>query len=88
VENGVKYSHTIDPKTGYPAKNTLLSISVIAGNCTYADAFATAFMVMGVDKTKEYLKAHPEFEAYLVFSGKNGAFDTYATPGFEKLLVK
>jgi Membrane-associated lipoprotein involved in thiamine biosynthesis len=88
VENGVKYSHEIDPKTGYPARNTLLSASVVAKNCTYADAFATAFMVFGVDKTKEFLKSHPEMDAYLVFSGKNGAFETYATPGFEKMLLK
>jgi len=88
VENGVKYSHTIDPKTGYPARNTLLCISVIAGNCAYADAYATAFMVMGVDKAKEFLAAHPEFEAYMVYSGKNGAFETFATPGFEKQILK
>jgi FAD:protein FMN transferase len=88
VENGVKYSHEIDPKTGYPARNTLLSASVVARNCAYADAYATAFMVFGVDRTKEFLKAHPEMDAYLVFSGKHGAFETFATPGFERMLVK
>lgn len=88
VENGVKYSHTIDPKTGYPAKNTLLCVSVVASNTAYADAYATSFMVMGVERTKAFLKSHPHLDAYLVFSGKNGAFETYATPRFEKMLVK
>ena len=50
VENGIKYSHTIDPKTGYPAKNTLLSATIIADNCTLADGIATACMVMGKDR--------------------------------------
>lgn len=88
VENGVKYSHTIDPKLGYPAKNTLLSVSVVAKSCADADAYATAFMVMGVDRAKQFLAKHPELEAYLVFSGRGGKFETYATVGFEKLIVK
>jgi thiamine biosynthesis lipoprotein len=88
VENGVKYSHIIDPKIGYPARNTLLSVSVVANNCTYADGYDTAFMVWGLDKTKAFLKKHPEMDAYLIYSGKNGAFETYATSGFEKMLIK
>lgn len=88
VENSVKYSHEIDPKLGYPAKNTLLSASVVASSCAYADAYATAFMVMGVDRTKAYLKSHTQLEAYLVFSGRNGEFETYATPNFTKMMVK
>lgn len=50
VRNGKKYSHMIDPKTGYPVHHSLLSVSVIANNCTDADALATAFMVMGLEK--------------------------------------
>ena len=60
LEDGRKYSHTIDPETGYPVKHKLLSVTVITEDCMLADAFATAFMVMGVQKTKRYLKTHPE----------------------------
>jgi thiamine biosynthesis lipoprotein len=77
VENGIKYSHTIDPHTGYPAKNRLLSATVIASDCAMADGIATACMVMGKEKTVEFLGSHPEFEAYLVFSDDNGNFKTW-----------
>lgn len=79
IEDGIKYSHEIDPKTGYPAKNTLLSASVIANDCATADAIATAFMVFGKDKTIEFLENHPEFEAYLIYSDDNGVFQTWAS---------
>jgi len=77
IENGVKYSHEINPKTGYPAKNTLLSASVIASDCSTADALATAFMVMGKDKTIDFLSIHSEFQAYLVYSDESGNFKTW-----------
>jgi thiamine biosynthesis lipoprotein len=77
IEDGIKYSHEINPKTGYPAKNTLLSASVIAGECAVADALATAFMVMGKDKTIEFLSIHPEFEVFLVYSDEKGNFKTW-----------
>ena len=79
VEDGIKYSHEINPKTGYPAKNTLLSASVIADDCAMADGLATAFMVMGKDKTIEFLRIHPEFEAFLVYSDKSGNFNSWAS---------
>ena len=79
VENGVKYSHEIDPKTGFPAKNSVLSASVIADDCAMADGMATAFMVMGKNKTIEFLANHPEFEVFLVYSDANGNFKTWAT---------
>jgi thiamine biosynthesis lipoprotein len=53
--NGKKYSHTIDPRTGYPVDHGLLSATVKTDNCTDADALATAFMVMGLEKTKDFL---------------------------------
>jgi FAD:protein FMN transferase len=77
IEDGVKYSHEIDPKTGYPAKNTLLSVSLLADDCAMADGIATACMVMGKDKTIEFLGRHPEFEAYLVYSDESGNFKTW-----------
>lgn len=87
-ENGVKYSHELDPHTGYPARNTLLSISVVTNSCALADGYATAFMVMGVDKTKAFLTKHSDMEAFMVYSGPKGEFLTYATPGFESMLLK
>lgn len=84
IEDGVKYSHEINPKTGYPAKNTVLSATVIADDCATADALATAFMVMGKDKTIEFLGIHPEFEAFLVFSDPAGNFKTWATERLKK----
>lgn len=79
IENGVKYSHEIDPKTGFPAKNSVLSASVIADDCAMADGMATAFMVMGKNKTIEFLADHPEFEVFLVYSDASGNFKTWAT---------
>ena len=79
IEDGIKYSHEINPKTGYPAKNTLLSASVIADDCAMADGLATAFMVMGKEKTIEFLRIHPEYEAFLVYSDETGNFNTWAS---------
>lgn len=71
IENGEKYSHTIDPTTGYSAKQNLLSVTVIAPDCMTADAYATAFMVLGIEKSKEFLQTRPELEAYFIYS-ENG----------------
>lgn len=87
-ENGVKFSHTIDPKTGYPVKHTLLSVTVITERCSTADAYATAFMVMGLDKAKEFLSQHKEFEAYFIFSGKTGEILTWSTPGIAGMVTE
>ena len=66
--DGRKYAHTISPFTGYPQKQNLLSVSVIADDCMSADAFATAFMVLGLEKTKQVLAENPELKAYLIYS--------------------
>lgn len=86
IEDGVKYSHEINPKTGYPAKNTLLSATVIAEDCATADALATSFMVMGKDKTIEFLGIHPEYEAFLVFSDPGGDFKTWTSERLKKYI--
>jgi thiamine biosynthesis lipoprotein len=86
VENGIKYSHTIDPKTGYPAKNQLLSASILAADCATADGIATACMVMGKDKTIEFLGLHPEFEGYLIYSDDSGNFKTWASESLKKFI--
>ena len=57
IEKGQKHAHIIDPHTGYPAKHSLLNSTVIADDCMTADDYATAFMVMGVEKSKQFLSA-------------------------------
>lgn len=84
VEDGVKYSHTIDPRTGYPAGNRLLSATIIADDCATADGIATACMVMGKDKTIEFLERNPGFEAYLIYSDDSGSFRTWISEGLKK----
>src|SRR5450759_5094396 len=79
IEEGIKYSHEIDPKTGYPAKNTLLSATIIADDCAMADGIATAAMVMGKEKTIKFLEIHPEIQAYLIYSDDTGNFKTWTS---------
>jgi FAD:protein FMN transferase len=86
VENGVRYSHEINPQTGYSAHNTLLSASVFASDCITADAYATAFMVMGAEKTISFLEIHPELQAYLIYSDELGKYIIYRSPGLEKVI--
>jgi len=76
--DGKKYSHTIDPVTGYPANRALLSASVFTEDATTADAWGTAFMVMGHEKAIEILKKHPEIDAFLIYSTPEG-LATFAT---------
>ncbi len=80
--NGKKYSHEIDPKTGFPVTHNLLSVSVMASDCGTADAFATAFMVMGLKKSKIFLTKHPELEAYFIYADENGELKTDYSPNF------
>lgn len=87
-KNGKKYAHTIDPKTGYPVIHDLLSATVIAGNCTDADAYATAFMVMGREKAMKLCMQTPGLECYLIYTDKDGKFKVEHTPGFEKYIVE
>jgi thiamine biosynthesis lipoprotein len=86
-KDGRKYSHTIDPDTGEPVNHNLLSATVLASNCTNADAFATAFMVMGLERTKSFLAAHPELdlEVFLIFDD-NGTVSTFTGEGMKDKL--
>ena len=79
-KDGVKYSHMIDPFTGFPARNRLLSVTVIHDDCILADAYATSFMVMGVRKTKKFIEKYPDIEIYLVYTNKDGDWKTYISP--------
>ena len=65
-ENGKRYGHTINPRTGYPETNTLLSATVLASTCTFADAYATALMVMGEENAKKFISQHTEITAYYI----------------------
>jgi len=88
IKDGVKYSHTIDPATGYPVTHSLLSVTVMANDCTSADAYATAFMVMGLDKAKDFLKQHKGLEACFIFSDSTGNLQEYITDEFRKSIIK
>ena len=82
-ENGVKYSHIIDPHTGYPYKNNLLSVTVIANDALTADGYDTGLMVLGLEGARELLKLHPELEAYMIYSDANGKFQVEYTKGIQ-----
>ncbi|HEY3370202.1 MAG TPA: FAD:protein FMN transferase [Prolixibacteraceae bacterium] len=88
VEDGVKYAHTIDPKTGFPARNTLLSATVVCDDCITADAWATAFMVVGIDKSKELLSKLKGIEVYFVYSNPEGVYEVYFSEGMKKMIVE
>lgn len=81
-KNGNRYAHIIDTDTGYPSKTNLLSISVIAKDCMTADAYATAFKSMGIEKVKTFLKSHPELKVFLIFENDEKEFETLALNGF------
>ncbi len=89
VRDGKKYAHTIDPKTGYPVQHELLSVSVIAPDCMTADAYATAFMVLGLKRAKEIVEKTPGLEAYFIYRGEDSdTLSVFYTAGFGKLIVK
>lgn len=80
-KDGKKYAHTIDPKSGRPVQQSILSATVIAPSCAIADAYATSFMVMGLKRAKEILSRHPEMKAYLIYAGENGENQVWSSPG-------
>lgn len=84
--NNQKYGHSIDPRTGFPAENSLLSVSVIGESCMLCDAWATAFMVCGLDKSLEILKSDSEINAYFIYKDTDGQTKVKMTDGFEKYI--
>jgi FAD:protein FMN transferase len=86
IEDGMKYAHHIDPKTGYPTKNNLLSASIFAKECISADANATGVLVLGLEKAKVFLNNHPELQAYLIYSDEKGNYQVYETPGIKAII--
>ena len=87
-KDGIKYAHSINPKTGYPVLKKLLSATVIAEDCMTADAYATAFMVMGLEKTKEFLREYKELEAYLIYSDDQGEYKVFTTGGMRRNIME
>ncbi len=86
VENGVKYSHTIDPRTGYPVRHTLLSATVIAPECAVADAWATACMVAGTGPAIALIERYDFLEGYLIFSDEKGEMRSWMSEGLRGLI--
>jgi len=87
-EDGKKVAHEINPITGYPARQNMLSTTVLSDNCMTADAYATAFMVMGFENSIKILKQKKDLEVYFIYSDKNLKTKTYISEGFKKLLIK
>lgn len=85
-KDGKKYAHTIDPRTGYPVQHNILSATVIAKDCMSADAYATAFMVMGLEEAERFSDAHPDIDACFIYANESGGFETYFTKGMEKYI--
>jgi thiamine biosynthesis lipoprotein len=85
TEDGQKYAHIINPFTGYPAKNNLLSATVVANDCMTADAYATAFMVMGLEQAKQFVAANPNLNLEVLFIyDENGRWNTYTSAKFNE----
>jgi thiamine biosynthesis lipoprotein len=87
VKDGVRYSHTIDPTTGRPVEHSLLGVTVIADRCVTADALATAFMVMGVEKALDFLTKNPQYEAYFIYCDENNELQVVYTEGVKELEI-
>ena len=86
--DGKRYSHSIDPKTGYPVEHNVLSVTVLAENSAWADALASICMVMGMEKSLPLIENMDGVEAYYIFQNENGALETFATEGFGECIVE
>ena len=86
-ETGLKYAHTINPKTGSPVETNLLSVTIVSESCMRADAIATACMVMGLEDSKIYLENHPELDGLFIYSSPKGEWLHYQTEGFKKMSI-
>ena len=86
--DGRRYSHCIDPKTGYPVEHQVLSVTVLAENSVWADALASICMVMGMEQSLPLIESMDDVEAYYIFVNEEGELETFATEGFKKLIVE
>jgi thiamine biosynthesis lipoprotein len=88
MEGDKKYSHTIDPRTGRPVGHNLLSATVLADDCMTADAYATAFMVLGVEKSLQIADRTKGLECFLIVSGENSEYKSVYSKDFGKYIVE
>ena len=86
-KDGKKFAHTIDPHTGYPVQHSLLSATVLADKCATADAYATSFMVMGIEKAKKVLKRNPQLMAYFIYADRNGNYKVWYSDSMKGKIV-
>ena len=87
-KDGKKYAHTIDPRTGCPVQHSILSSTVLATDCATADAYATAFMVIGLDEAQKVLTKHPELMAFFIYTDKEGNMQEWYTERLKELIAK
>ena len=87
-KGGKKYAHTIDPATGYPVQHSLLSATVLTKDCATADAYATSFMVMGMERAQQLLERHPELMAYFIYTDEKGELAVWFSPTLEDKIQK
>lgn len=83
-KGGRKYAHTIDPKTGRPVQHSLLSATVLAPTCAEADAYATSFMVMGLDKARQVLERKKQLMAYFIYQNAQGGLSVWKSEGLDE----
>ena len=88
VVDGVKYSHTISTETGFFAENRMISVSVIHSSCMFSDAYATAFMAMGVSKSKAFVNSRSDLDVYFLYTDKDNNWEVFMTEKIEEITKK
>jgi len=87
IKDGKKYAHTIDPHTGYPSQQDILGATVIADDCMTADAYATAFMTMGLEQSKELASKLPGLHYYFIYENEDGGYGIEQSDGFNQYIA-
>lgn len=87
-KDGKKYAHTVDPQTGYPVQHNILSATVVAPTCAEADAYATSFMVLGLQKAQKILERHDNLMAYLIYTDEKGQYNVWFSPRLKDKIVE
>jgi len=86
-KDGKKYAHTIDPHTGYPVQHSILSATVVADDCMTADAYATSFMVMGLERAEAFVRSHKRLQAFFIYA-EGDTLRTFVTDGLARMLAE
>ena len=87
-KGGKKYAHTIDPRTGYPVQHSILSSTVLTTDCATADAYATSFMVLGLEEAQKVLAKHSELMAFFIYTDTNGDMQEWYTESLTSLIAE